>query len=456
MTAPSQPLARRIPRRWLRLPRRTVRLRLTVVYGALFLLSGAALLAVTYVLVARNLPTAPPLAARARSLPAVMPARITTAPAITSGPQERVFIQKGADCHLTTGSGTSPAQAMAQARQCLDHLRAIELNQLLTESGTALAIMTVVSVGLGWLVAGRVLGKLRTITAAARSISASSLHARLALAGPDDELRELGDTFDGLLARLEASFGAQRQFVANASHELRTPLARQRTLVEVALADPQPSVARLQDVCRRVLAAGEEQEDLIEALLTLARGQRGLDRREPIDLAAITGEVMLARQAEVYLRGLEVTASLCPAPAPGDARLAERLVANLVSNAIRHNVADGTIQVATAVWAGHAVLSVSNTGPVVAPGQVSQLFQPFHRGGTDRTGPREGLGLGLSIVAAIADAHGAWLQAHARSGGGLTVSCGFPQAKTPLQDATRARCPADPDDLVSGIPTVAV
>ena len=160
---------------------------------------------------------------------------------------------------------------------------------MLTESGIALAIMTVVSIGLGWLVAGRMLGKLRTITAAARSVSASSLHARLALQGPDDELKELGDTFDGLLARLEGAFGAQRQFVANASHELRTPLARQRTLIEVALADPEPSVASLQKVCKRVLVTGEQQERLIEALLMLARSQRGLDRREPVDLTLARG-----------------------------------------------------------------------------------------------------------------------------------------------------------------------
>src|SRR6266568_3080151 len=171
MTGAPRPPARLVPRRWLRLPRRTVRLRLTLVYGSSFLLSGAALLAITYLLVSRSLPAGP----------------------------------------VTAGTSAQ---------------RAIELNQLLTESGIALAIMTVVSVGLGWLVAGRVLRKLRTITAAARSISASNLHARLALAGPDDELTELGDTFDGLLARLEAAFDAQRQFVANASHELRTPLAR--------------------------------------------------------------------------------------------------------------------------------------------------------------------------------------------------------------------------------------
>ncbi len=308
---------------------------------------------------------------------------------------------------------------------------------MLTESGVALGIMAVVSIGLGWLVAGRVLRKLRTITAAARSISASSLYARLALDGPDDELKELGDTFDGLLARLEAAFGAQRQFVANASHELRTPLARQRTLIEVALADPKPSIAVLQDVCTRVLATGEQQERLIEALLTLARSQRGLDRREPIDLAALTAEIAATRQPEAELRGLTLATSLSPAPALGDARLAERLVANLLDNAIRHNVAHGVVQVSTGTWAGHAVLSVSNTGPVIRPDHVAQLFQPFQRGGAGRTGTRDGLGLGLSVVAAIAAAHGAWLQANALTGGGLGVQAGFPQPPLPSPGAAR-------------------
>jgi signal transduction histidine kinase len=284
----------------------------------------------------------------------------------------------------------------------------------------------VVSIGLGWLVAGRMLGKLRTITAAARSVSASSLHARLALDGPEDELKELGDTFDGLLARLEGAFGAQRQFVANASHELRTPLARQRTLIEVALADPAPSVASLQEVCRRVLVTGEQQERLIEALLTLARSQRGLNRREPVDLAAIAGGLMRARWPGVQQHGLTVTTGLHPAVALGDAPLAERLITNLVDNAMRHNVPGGAVEVGTAVWAGHAVVSVFSTGPVIPPDQVDQLFQPFHRGAPrDRTGGRDGLGLGLSIVAAIAEAHGAWLRAHALPGGGLGVRVGF-------------------------------
>jgi signal transduction histidine kinase len=402
-------------RRWLRPPRRTVRLRLTLVYGALFLVLGAALLAITYLLVSKSLP----------------------AGALTSGtaaaarpPGAAVFFHsRTGGCRLTASPTAPPGQLQAQAQRCLSDQRSAELSQLLTESGIALAIMAVVSIGLGWLVAGRMLGKLRTITAAARSVSASSLHARLAMAGPDDELKELGDTFDGLLARLEAAFGAQRQFVANASHELRTPLARQRTLIEVALADPEPSIASLRDVCQRLLVTGEEQERLIEALLTLARSQRGLDRREPVELAAIADGVLRARWAEAESRGLTVTASLQSAPALGDAALAERLMTNLAENAVRHNVPRGAVEVGTGTWAGRAVLSVFSTGPPIPPDQVRRLFQPFQRGASrDRTGSRNGLGLGLSIVAAIAEAHGAWLHAHALPGGGLGVRVGFPLA----------------------------
>ncbi len=416
----------RPPDRWIRPPRRTVRLRLTAVYGALFLLLGAALLGITYLLVSKELPGTP--------------GRTVAGTSVQSGSGVFVRTMTG-KCQLTASSPMSPSQLQSQTQRCLSEQRSAELNQLLTESGIALAIMTVVSIGLGWLVAGRMLGKLRTITAAARSVSASSLHARLALQGPDDELKELGDTFDGLLARLEGAFGAQRQFVANASHELRTPLARQRTLIEVALADPEPSVASLQKVCKRVLVTGEQQERLIEALLTLARSQRGLDRREPVDLTAIADGVMQARWPEAQQRGLTVTTGFQPAVALGDAPLAERLVANLVDNAIRHNVPRGAVEAGTAVWAGHAVVSVFSTGPVIQPDQVDRLFQPFHRGAPrDRTGGRDGLGLGLSIVAAIAEAHGAWLQAHALPGGGLGVRAGFPLAP-PAPSAAPAQSP---------------
>jgi signal transduction histidine kinase len=380
---------------------------------------GTALLAITYLLVSKSLPAGPTTAGTSATRP----------PATRSADTAVFFQSRTGGCHLNPSPAESPGQLRVQAQRCLSEQRAAELRQLLTESGVALAIMTVVSIGLGWLVAGRMLGKLRTITAAARSVSASSLHARLAMAGPEDELKELGDTFDGLLARLEAAFGAQRQFVANASHELRTPLARQRTLIEVALADPEPSIASLRAVCQRLLVTGEDQERLIEALLTLARSQRGLDRREPVQLAAIADGVLRAQWSEAESRGLTVTASLQSAPALGDARLTERLVTNLVENAVRHNVPRGTVEVGTGTWAGRAILSVFSSGPPIPPDQLDRLFQPFQRGvPRDRTAGRNGLGLGLSIVTAIAEAHGAWLQAHALPGGGLGIRVGFPLA----------------------------
>ena len=449
-----------------RLPRRTVRLRLTVLYGCLFLLSGAGLLAITYVLVSGQGPDFHITRGRAAGVGVVAPQASPGASGkaglggsgVTgvgvSGPGVAGPTVAGptmAGPGVTATVITDPAgrkacvpdarrfPSRAQIARCLAfgeavarQQRAAELTRLLTESGVALAIMTVASVGLGWLVAGRVLRPLRTITAAARSISATSLHARLAMDGPHDELQELGDTFDGLLARLEAAFGAQRQFVANASHELRTPLARQQTLVEVALADPEPSLAGLQEVCRRVLATGAQQERLIEALLTLARSQRGLDRPEPVDLAQIADDVVTGRKAWADEAGITLRVSLAPARIRGDARLAERLIANLVDNAVRHNAAGGTVEVAVGAADGQGVLSVENTGPEIAAQEVARLFEPFRRGGSrqadraERCGRPHGLGLGLSIVSAIATAHGASLRATARPGGGLRVQVGFP------------------------------
>jgi signal transduction histidine kinase len=260
------------------------------------------------------------------------------------------------------------------------------------------------------------------------AVSASNLHARLALAGPDDEIKELGSTFDGLPGRLEAAFEAQRRFVANASHELRTPLARQRTLLEVALGDPDATIDSLRASYARVLAAVEQQERLIEALLTLARSERGLERREPVDLAVVTDEVLLTRRPEVQRRGLHVDAALSRAPTMGDPHLVERLVANLVDNAVRHNEAAGRITVVTETRAGHAVLAVANGGPVIPAAAVERLFQPFQRLGAERTAQRDGLGLGLSIIQAIATAHGAALTAHAQPDGGLAIEVRFPAA----------------------------
>ena len=397
-------LVARLTERWsaLPLPRRTIRLRLTAVYGALFLACGAALLAITYVLVKRQ---------------------YTGNLFITSG-KVGVGVQVTSPAKLppvdpATGEILTPERVFAQAHAQSN----AALHQLLIQSGIALAIMAVLSIWLGWVMAGRALRPLRTITNAAREISASNLHRRLALEGPDDELKQLGNTFDALLERLETTFDAQRRFVANASHELRTPLTLERALVEVALADPDATVESLRATCEQVLAAGEQQERLIEALLTLSRSQRGLDRREPVDLAAITAAALELGDHD----GLTIEATLERARTSGDPRLVERLVANLIDNAVHHNVPDGWIDVATDTDAGQAVVTVSNSGPVIPAGELDRLLQPFQRLDRERTTGANGrLGLGLSIVQAIAAAHTADLTARARPEGGLQVEVRFP------------------------------
>ncbi len=304
--------------------------------------------------------------------------------------------------------------------------RSVDLRVLAIVSVIALAIMAAVSMGLGWLLAGRVLRPLRTITGAAREISATNLHQRLALDGPDDEFKELGDTFDGLLARLDTAFQAQRQFVANASHELRTPLARLKTLAQVALGDPNATPESLRTAHERVLAAEQQLEGLIEALLSLASSERGLHGREPVDLVAVADEALAARRAEIERHGLQLSVALDPARTEGDPRLLERLVANLVENAIRHNTTPGQIDVRTATDAGRAVLSVANSGPVVPPEELERLGRPFQRLGVERADLGAGHGLGLSIVHAIAAVHDATVSIHAQPRGGLYVEVRFP------------------------------
>jgi signal transduction histidine kinase len=291
------------------------------------------------------------------------------------------------------------------------------LHELLVQSAIALAIMMVLALALGWWVAGRILRRLKTVTTTARNISATNLHSRLALAGPDDELKELSDTFDELLGRLESSFQAQRQFVANASHELRTPLARQRAIGQVALDDPDATVSSLREAHERVIAAGVQQEQLIEAMLTLTRGHAGIDVRHPFDLGEVTGEVVATRRPE----HVTIRTAISACTVSGHRALAERLVVNLVDNAIRHNVIGGTVDVSCRA----GMLTVTNTGPVVPQEEVERLFQPFQRLGPARTG--EGLGLGLSIVRAVATAHDAAVSATARPAGGLVITVTFPQ-----------------------------
>jgi signal transduction histidine kinase len=403
-----------------------VRLRLTVLYTGLFLLSGAGLLTITYLLVVNKPTQAPGIISKTAAGSAVGPACVIGGSASAAGPVAPIPTQQLGQCLVSV-----------QAAQ-----RAVDLDTLLIGSGIALGVMAVAGLGLGWLISGRVLSPLRTITWAAQNISARNLHERLGLTGPDDEVKELGDTIDGLLARLEGSFAAQRQFVANASHELRTPLARQRTVLEVALADPDRDVGSLEAACQRVLAAGQQQERLIEALLTLARSQRGLDRCERADLAVIAGEAALARYAEARQHGVRVSVTLDPAVVLGDVRLVERLVGNLIDNAVRHNVPDGEVTIGTATADGQAVLTIANTGPVILPAELGWLFEPFRRGGVTRTGDRDSPGLGLSIVGAIAAAHGADLQVRAQPAGGLDFLIRFPAVMASGDDAPEPPGPA--------------
>jgi signal transduction histidine kinase len=281
----------------------------------------------------------------------------------------------------------------------------------------SMVALVLLSVGLGWLVAGRFLRPLHAMTATARDISASNLHRRLGPTGRRDELAELAGTLDELFARLEAAFASQRHFVANASHELRTPLTAERALLQVALADPDATVETLRAACREVLTLSAAQERLIEALLTLASGEQGVERREPFDLADVAGAVLRARGGG----DVTVAAALDPAPVTGDPRLVESLVANLVDNALRHNVPGGRAEVST----GGARIVVRNTGPVVPPAELDRLFEPFQQLHGRRIRHGEGHGLGLAIVRAIARAHGAAVDARALPGGGLEVAVTF-------------------------------
>jgi signal transduction histidine kinase len=295
------------------------------------------------------------------------------------------------------------------------------------EIGAGIVIVLAVLVGLwfAWQLAGLYLRPLRTLNAAARDISATNLHRRLGLQGPDDEITQLGSTLDDLFGRLESSFESQRRFVANASHELRTPLAGQRTLLQVALADPDASTQSLRAACEEALILGERQARLVDGLLTLASSERGIERRELVDLAEIADRVLVPREQEAARRSIEIRASLDPAPTTGDPVLIESMIANLLDNAIQHNISNGSVDLTTGRVTAASQLSVRNSGPIVPATDVERLFQPFQQLGHNRTGSGEGHGLGLAIVQAIAQAHHADITAHPRSSGGLDIEVRF-------------------------------
>jgi signal transduction histidine kinase len=425
--------ARLVPTTWLRAPRPTARLRLTLLYGALFLLSGAAVVAVTYLLAAHA--TAVALPGPKGPAGGGMPSKPTVVPRAPLAAGSHVV-------HLTPDQVT---RLQAQAA----HVHDVAMHQLLIRSGLTLAVMAVISIALGWLMAGRVLRPVRTINAAARQIGASNLHERLSLDGPDDEFRELAATLDRLLERLEASFDSQRRFVANASHELRTPLTLDRALLERALHKPVPTEAFWRSTCERLLVSSQQQDRLIEALLTLAGSEGPLDRQEPCDLQAVIDGVLLGPEFATKNTGLQIRTQIQPAPVTGDPRLLERLGRNLIDNAIRHNTRNGHVEVTTERRDGDAVLTVTNTGPVVPTGEIERLLQPFQRAGTDRTMHGDGLGLGLSIVLAIARAHDADLSLKPMPKGGLRIEVRFPAPANPSERPPR-RPPTAPSAIRLG------
>jgi signal transduction histidine kinase len=382
---------RRPPIPALHRPRWSIRFRLTAIYASLLLITGGLLLTIGYQLVANTF-QAPDRHNVTGMIKAIAAAQ-----------------------HLTV-SGLFSRDA---------HLRADHLHQLLTEYIAVLAGLSLLSVALGWLTSTRALRPLRRITTTTKTISARNLNERLGLTGPDDELKELGDTIDQLLARLERSFQSQQRFVANASHELRTPLALEQALLEAALTDPHPTPTTWRTTCERALAASKHQTKLLGALLVLARTEQGLDRNEPIDLAAIADRVIDAHQADAERQQIKITAQLDPAPITGDPRLIERLIENLTDNALRYNQHRGSVQVTTTTDDGRAVISIINTGPEVPGSEISRLLQPFQRGGTERTNHGGGLGLGLSIVQAITAAHNAQLDIRPRERGGLAIDVRF-------------------------------
>ncbi len=404
----------------------TVRVRLSVLFAALFLAAGAVLLGVTYGLVASSLPRPTSTSNVTRTQTAKLNESCKLAgqargagPVVGKAAKTQPLAKPSANaCQKAFAAGASAA-TRAQRDQTL--------HDLLLFSLIGLGAMTLASGGLGWFMAGRVLRPVRTITEAARRASEGHLGERLALQGPRDELKELADTFDEMLDRLDAAFATRQRFVADASHELRTPLTVMRTSIDVTLAKPAPTLEQLESMAVKVRRSVDQAEALIDALLTMATSERGLISTESIDLATIAEDALDTAAPAISQSNLEVDTQLGPAETSGDRVLLERLVGNLVDNAVRHNNPGGWIGVRTG-WerdAG-AFVEVTNSGPVIASDLVPSLFEPFRRV-EERTSIHDGVGLGLAIVQSICVAHGATVEARGQPDGGLTVRVVIPR-----------------------------
>ena len=382
-------------------PAPTIRLRLTLLYGAVFLVTGAILLTIGYALVRHGL-DAP------GNVRAVLHRLGLNPPPRGGGFPGRV---PRADPRFARVGEAVRAQ-----------LRSDALHQLVLEYVAALVVMTIVSVAAGWLLAGRALRPLRHITATARRVSGENLGERIDLEGPADELKELADTFDGMLTRLDSAFASQRHFVANASHELRTPLAIMRTEIDVSLADPDASTDDLRAMGDAVRETIDRCERLISSLLFLARSEALAGHEEFVDLASLAADCLTDMRGRAQAAEVEMRSALVPAWTYGEPALIERMIANLIENAIRHNQRGGFLEVRTASAPDTVRLTVTNGGAVIAPEDAATLMEPFRR--LDRG--RQGFGLGLSIVASVAAAHGGRAAVRARPEGGLEVTVELP------------------------------
>jgi signal transduction histidine kinase len=420
----------------LRLPQTTVRWRLTLLYGGMFLVCGAALLAVTYALVSHGITGGEGIALHRGGHGA-----IKTPPSGNGqipSPRPNLPLPPNAPAPVVRLMQSSAGQEFLRLVETQQ--RVTELHQLEIESAIALAVMAILSALLGWFVAGRVLRPLRTITTTTQQISEDNLHRRLDLPGPRDELRTLADTIDALLARLEAAFESQRQFVSNASHELRTPLTTMRTALDVAIAKPhlasQPQMRALDASLREDL---DQADRLLESFLVLARAHRGeLGVETSVLLARVVGDALASHGDAVAAKQIELRSALAPACVEGSVTLLARMVDNVIDNAVRHNLPRGLINVTCEADRDTARLVVESGGPVLDKAAVAHLAEPFRRLAPERTGSQNGHGLGLSIVAAIAAAHGGELRLYAREPGGLGVEVTLPITR----DARPATGPA--------------
>ena len=392
-------------------PRLTVRARLTLLYTGLFAVCGAIIVVVSYTLVA-HVGTEGQGQGQGRQPSSSALAR---------------FVARCQSGKLPTDKGILAKCNAALQQLGAQHQRDLTLSHLLEYSLITVAVVLALAAILGWIAAGRALRPVHRITATARAASEHNLSARVAPTGPRDELRELAETFDEMLGRLQAAFEGQQRFIANASHELRTPLAVMRTTVDVVLDNPNSTPGDLRGMAADIRAAVDHAEQLIGALLILACNDRGLTVHEDVDLATVAEDVL----DTAGLGGRRVHATLDPAVMSGDPVLAERLIANLVDNAVRHNAAAGDIWISTRTTAGSSQLTVANTGPVISPADADRIFQPFQRL-NDRTS-HDGFGLGLTIVGSIAALHGGTVTARPRNDGGLSVTVTIPSAGAPAQ-----------------------